>query len=176
MPFGTPALAIADGTVVAKIDNLRQLRGLTVVLRHSPADSGLPFWTYSEYAHLKELPDLALGQRVRMGEPVGFSGNTGVRPNSPKDVTNRRPGIHFAIYYSISPRFAVFGDYAIPEQVHWMDPPAIYRGREPYDTASLLALPAAEKDIPIPVMLLDGTVIPQGSKLIWPYACRRSKP
>lgn len=49
-----------------------------------------------------------------------------------------------------------------------MDPPAIYRGREPYDTASLLALPAAEKDIPIPVMLLDGTVIPQGSKLIWP--------
>jgi len=174
-PSGTPYLAIANGTVVAKIDNIRQLRGLGIVLRHSPADTGLPFWTYSEYAHLKEIPPLVLGQRVRMGDVVGLTGNTGVRPNGKSQTSERRPGIHFAIYYSRSSNFAVHGDYVVPQGVKWMDPTAIYRERGPYDTSSLIALPEQEKDVMVPHMMLDGSFRPQGTKLIWPFACRAAE-
>jgi len=170
--YDTPLLAVASGTVVAKIENERQARGLTVVLRHSPDDTGLPFWTYTEYAHLKELPPQAIGQRVRMGEVIGLTGNTGIKPNSGKTISSRRPGLHFAVYYASGPRFAVFGNYAVPEDGHWMDPSALYRGRPPYGSQELLALPEQDKDIAVPFMLTGGTLQPQDTKLIWPYACR----
>ncbi len=169
---GTPILAVADGTVVAVITNEFQARGLNMVLRHSPQDSGLPFWTYSEYAHLKTAPELVVGQRVSKGQIIAVTGNTGVKPNSKSAESKRRPAIHYAIYYSETPRFAVMGNYAIPEKPHWMDPVALYRNQAPYDSQSLLALPDAEKDVAVPVMMVDGSFSSPDAKRIWPYACR----
>ncbi|MDP6023069.1 MAG: hypothetical protein QGG19_17490 [Alphaproteobacteria bacterium] len=52
-----------------------------------------------------------------------------------------------------------------------MDPIALYRGRPPLDSGAMKALPMAEKQVPIPVVLDDGTMQPSDSKLVWPYAC-----
>tara|TARA_B100001964_G_scaffold228189_2_gene279028 strand:+ start:5483 stop:5698 length:216 start_codon:yes stop_codon:yes gene_type:complete len=54
---------------------------------------------------------------------------------------------------------------------YWMDPIALYRGRPPLDSGAMKALPMAEKQVPIPVVLDDGTMQPSDSKLVWPYAC-----
>lgn len=170
--FGTPILAVASGTVVAKIEDEFQLRGKTAVLRHSPDDTGLPFWIYTEYAHMSELPTQAIGQRVRMGEVLGPTGNTGVKPTSSSNATARRPGIHFAVYYSKTARYFPGPKYVFPEKVRWMDPHGLYRRRAPFDSQSLKDLPENEKAIAVPIMYVDGLTEPKDTKLIWPYACR----
>ncbi len=169
---GTPIIATADGIVVAKVDNLYQLRGLTVTLRHSPQDTGLPFWVYTEYGHLREMPPLAIGQRVRKGEIIGETGNTGVRPGSPSVQTLRRPGIHYAVYYAQSPMFALFQDYVVPKDPRWMDPMALFLRDGPHDSHLLAKLPLDQKNVEIAVMLSDGRTVPEATRLVWPYVCR----
>ena len=171
--FGTPILAVASGTVVAKFDPDTNARGKTVVLRHSPEDTGLPFWVFTEYAHMNELPKQSIGQRVRMGEVLGPTGNSGVTKKNRSGISRRRPGLHFAVYYSDSPRFAEVADYIVPEKARWMDSNALYRKAPPYDSQSVKALPETDKNVPIPIMYLDGTTEPANTKLIWPYACKR---
>lgn len=171
---GTPILAAADGTVVLKVDNQQQMRGMAITLRHSPEDTGLPFWTYTEYAHLQALPSQQVGQRVRMGEIIGLTGNTGVRPTQQNEKSFRRPGIHYAVYYASSRRFSVRDDYVIPEKPRWMDPMALYRGKEPYASQALESLPADEKNVAVPVILLNGQTVPAATRLVWPYACRKA--
>lgn len=170
--FGTPILAAADGTVVLVVENQHQMRGMAITLRHSPQDTGLPFWTYTEYAHLQSLPSHQVGQRVGKGEIIALTGNSGVRPSQQGTQTFRRPGIHFAVYYTQSRRFAVRDDYVVPEKPQWMDPMALYRAQTPYASQELAQLADADKDISIPVMLLDGRLVPQSTPTIWPYACR----
>lgn len=172
--FGTPILAVAAGTVVAKIEDMYQVRGRTVILRHSPEDTGLPFWVYTEYAHMNELPTQAIGQRVRMGEVLGPTGNTGVKPGSATSEHSRRPAIHFAVYYSPGPKYFLGQKYVFPGKVRWMDPHGLYRQRAPFDSQSHKDLPDQEKAIAVPVMYVDGTTEPKDTKLIWPYACRRT--
>lgn len=169
---GTPILAVADGTVVGLVDNEQQARGLAVILRHSPEDSGLPMWTFTEYAHLKTLPALMPGQRVKRGEVIAQTGNTGVKPGAISTNNNRRAGIHFAVYFSQSPAYAFVRDYIVPEKPNWMDPVAYYRLTGPYKSEALSELPEADKDVSIPVMMIDGTFLPANSKRIWPYACK----
>lgn len=67
-PWDTPVMAIAAGTIVGRFLGNNTRRGVEVIIRHSPEDTGLPFWTYTQYAHLAALPSQALGQHVRMGE------------------------------------------------------------------------------------------------------------
>jgi hypothetical protein len=167
--FGTPMLAAAAGTVVAVYPEIDNPRGIEIVLRHSPADTGLAMWTYTQYAHLNEPPKHAVGQRVRMGEVLGPTGNSGTSPMGGA----RRPAIHFAVFYADTPRYAEIAGNVVPEHGRWMDPVAFYRKSGPYDSQSMAALPDAQKFVPIPVMFLDGAVQPGGTKLIWPYACAR---
>lgn len=70
-------------------------------------------------------------------------------------------------------RFTEIPIYIIPEKGRWMDSTALYRKTGPYDSQSPPALPDAQKDIPVPVMYLDGGVEPAGTKVISPYACKR---
>jgi hypothetical protein len=35
------------------------------------------------------------------------------------------------------------------------------------------ALPGGEKEVPISVMFEDGTTSPAGTKLVWPYTCKK---
>ena len=69
-PKGTPVLAIADGTV-ARLETTAG-GGKTVLLAHGPNDT-------SAYKHLSDFAvGLRVGQSVKMGQPVGRVGSTGL--------------------------------------------------------------------------------------------------
>lgn len=54
-----------------------------------------------------------------------------------------------------------------------MDPVALFRKTLPLDSKTMADLPPAEKQVSMSVMFKDGTVYPEGTKLVWPYACSR---
>jgi murein DD-endopeptidase MepM/ murein hydrolase activator NlpD len=168
MPRGTPVRAIAAGEVVNKGLHGNDPQGIQIWLRHSPEDTGLTIWSYSQYAHLLELPEFPLGHRVRMGEAIGKTSNTGTGGGK------RRDALHFAIVYSDSRKFFVNDALVVPLDGRWMDPIAIYRNGPPFDSQSMKALPANQKQIAIPFMLEDGTTVPADTKLIWPYFCSKA--
>jgi murein DD-endopeptidase MepM/ murein hydrolase activator NlpD len=170
-PWGTPMIAAAAGTVVAKYPGEYSFRGIEIVLRHSPEDTGIPLWIYTQYAHCAEMPALDIGQRVRMGESLCPTGNTGILPRIAK--RQRRPAIHFAVFYSTSESFADFRSTIIPADGYWMDPVALFRNKLPVDSASMKTLPEAEKRVPIAVMFDNGETFPVNTKIVWPYACTR---
>jgi len=85
----------------------------------------------------------------------------------------RRPALHFGVYYSAGPKYAALRGIAIPADAHWMDPVALFRKSPPFDSASMRALPAGDKAVPIPYMLADGAAFPAGTKFVWPYRCKR---
>ncbi len=91
LPADTPVLAAAAGEVVYAdfeppffCPSLGETSALIVRLRHTTPD-GDSFETL--YAHLNRL-DVARGQRVRAGQPLGLSGSTG--------CTNG-PHLHFSV-------------------------------------------------------------------------------
>ncbi len=185
-PFGTPIVAAAAGTVVGVYDGSDSFRGKEIILRHTPEDTGIPLYIYTDYAHFERTPKFRVGDRVRMGEVLGPTGNTGVTPGrgggrrgggsggrGGDGHGHRRPAIHFAVFFSASPHYAALPAIVIPADGYWMDPVALYRGGPPFDSAAMKALPARDKRVPIPYMLADGSVYPAGSKLIWPYFCTR---
>lgn len=182
-PRGTPILAVADGKVVAMFDNHETAVGVRIFLQHAPMQTGKPFWAYSEYAHLQELPALQIGSQVKRGDVVGLTSNTGISGqaarakaggSSARPGKTRRDALHFAIMYSESPDFAVLqknGGYLVPVRAQWMDPVSFYRSTPPYDSDAVAGLKESEKQIRIPFQTPGGAVHPPESKLIWPYTC-----
>lgn len=71
--IGTPVLSMGDGVLVAQGDTDAQCRGVSfgkwILIKY---DNGLA----STYGHLSQLSKQA-GSRVKAGDVVGFSGNTG---------------------------------------------------------------------------------------------------
>jgi murein DD-endopeptidase MepM/ murein hydrolase activator NlpD len=175
VPWGTPVRAVADGSVVALYDETLSKRGNEVVLRHRPDQTGLPMWTYTAYGHLDGLPDLQIGQQLKMGEIIGPTGNSGISAKGTKgsaQSTTRRPAIHLAMFYSPHPQYTEANNTVVPKEGRWLDPMAFYRQKPPFDTPSVQALPETEKSVMIPVMLRVGTTIPEKTKIIWPYTCQ----
>lgn len=180
---GTPVLAVANGIVVGKLMNENNPKGIEIILRHRPQDTGLPVWVYTQYTHLLEMPSLAIGQRIRMGQEIGKTSNTGIsgaearrRGGDAEDTKRfwgriRRDALHFGVLYSVSPKFMQNERVFIPVDGYWMDPNALYRTSPPYDSASLKALADGQKRIPIPYILPSGETRPAGTKVIWPYPC-----
>lgn len=173
--FNVPILAAANGTVVGLFNEQDGLaRGRTVVLRHAPEDTGLAVWVYTEYAHLNDMPDLVRGQRIKMGEILGPTGNSGNGVGGKISRRNlRRPAIHYAVYYANGPRYAVNRSYVIPEDGYWMDPIALYRSQVPIDSQSLAKISPTEKSVLVPIVFTDGKFSTTQTKVIWPYPCQR---
>ncbi len=165
-PRGTPIYAVAAGTVVGKFMNDRNRKGIEVMIRHTPGQTGLAFWTYSQYTHLLEMSPLAIGASVAMGREIGKTGNTGKMGRR-----IRRDALHFAILYSARPEWSNDGRVVAPKDGYWMDPNAFYRQRAPYDSLSLAALPEDQKSVPTPYMKTGGSFVPAVTKRIWPYPC-----
>jgi murein DD-endopeptidase MepM/ murein hydrolase activator NlpD len=170
-PAGTPMISAAAGTVIGVYPGKATPRGIEIVLRHSPEDTGLPVWTYIQYTHFSEMPDFEIGQRVSMGEILGPTGNTGISIRTGEQSTTRRPAIHFGVFFNTSGQYAVGRGKIIPLDGMWMDPNALFRGEAPFDSKSLKALPLEEKEIPVAVMFEDGTTYPADAKIVWPYTC-----
>lgn len=168
-PYDEPIHAMADGVVVAKsggTDGARKSRGTLLVLQHSPQESGLPVWSYTLYAHFSKVPELEIGQRVRMGEFLGPNGRSGV-PGA-----KRGAHLHLTAFISESPRYAVVNDTVVPEGGRFIDPVALFRGQLPMDTALMRELPAEQKVTPIAYKYKSGEIVPAGAKLIWPFLCK----
>jgi hypothetical protein len=173
MPWNAPIIAAAAGEVVAIFDGKNSYRGIEVILRHSPRDSGLADWTFTGYSHFNALPALKVGDRVRMGQVLGPTGNSGRSRSSLAQSTKRRPAIHFSVVYGPSPDFTVTRNgVVVPVGAKWADPTAWLNGTVGLESYRIRDLPAASKNVPVAVMLGDGTVQPQGARRIWPYACR----
>lgn len=169
-PWDTPILAVAAGTVVGRYLGADTQRGVEVVLRHSPQDTGLPFWTYTQYAHLAALPQQVVGQRVQMGEVIGLTSNTGLdSSNGTND--HRRAALHFVAWFSPHREFADTGSAIVPVQGQWMDPHTLYRSKPPFESEKTAQLPDEEKWVAIPVMFNNGKTEPADTRLIWPYTC-----
>ncbi|MBZ0130252.1 MAG: M23 family metallopeptidase [Rhodobacteraceae bacterium] len=172
-PFGTSILAAADGEVVAIFEGRNSYRGREIVLRHSPAQTGLKVWTFSAYSHFKTLPKLKVGDRVRMGTVLGPTGNSGRGQEPGIQSKKRRPAIHFAVTYSSGPDFRISrNEVVVPRNGWWADPLAFLSGRMPLDSRVLAARPASQKAVAIGAMLMDGTIVPPKARVIWPYACQ----
>ncbi len=166
---GTPLLAIADGTVVHKHPGA-SIGGLVLVLQHAPGDTGLPVWTYTEYKHLRELPDLEIGQRVTRGQQIALSGKTGTQGGH--YGAEGFAHLHLTAFFSPVGEFKITR-MLIPAQGQWLDPLALFK-RPPLDSQTLSALPAAQKQVSIPYKTNDGRMVPEGTRLVWPFACRSS--
>lgn len=174
--YGTPIHAVMDGEVVAVYEGKRSARGIEVVMRHTPEESGLPLYLYSRYTHFKRLPDVHVGQRLKMGDVIGPTGNTGVLSCELLHQVcrrTRRPAIHFDILYSTHEKYYDSGTMIIPFEAHWMDPNALYRKTMPVDSQAMRALPEAQKAVPISYRLQSGEFYPSDTRMIWPYTCRR---
>lgn len=166
-PRGTPIRAVAAGTVVGKFTNQGNRKGVEIMLRHSPEQTGLPFWTYSQYTHLRKMSPLPIGAQVKMGQELGETGNSGKMGRRV-----RRDALHFAVLYSSRPEWSNDGHVVMPKDGYWMDPNAFYRVGPPYDSRSLAKLPKDQKKVPTPYMKSSGSVTPQDTKRIWPYSCK----
>ena len=165
-PRGTPIKAIADGVVIGKFKNIGNKKGIEIMLRHTPEQTGLPFWTYSQYTHLREMSPLKIGAVVKMGDTVGKTANTG---KMGKRI--RRDALHFAVLYSDSPKWSNDGVVVTPLDGYFMDPNAFYRPEPPYDSHSLVKFPESQKQVPVPYLKKDGSLVPTTTKRIWPYVC-----
>jgi len=172
-PWGTPMRAAAAGSVVAIYDGEGSKRGIEIILRHSPEQTGLPVWTYTGYGHLDRIPRLKVGQRVKLGQILGPTGNSGNSARGNKQSKTRRPAIHFVVFYSSERQYSENIRTIIPVDGRWMDPMAFYRQKPPFDSPSVKALPDKEKGIAIPVLFENGETYPAKTKLVWPYACSR---
>ena len=69
LPAGTPVVAPADGVVILAADHPFTLEGNLLMIDHG---AGLN----SALLHLSRI-DVAVGDRVRRGQPVGAVGRTG---------------------------------------------------------------------------------------------------
>jgi len=172
--WGTPMIAAAAGTVVGIFQGDRSARGIEIVLRHSPEDTGLPVWVYTGYGHLDRMPDLDVGQRVNLGDIIGPTGNSGVSGKKKRKQTSlRRPAIHFSAFYSETEKFAIHRDVVVPVRGHWVDPVALYRQKVPLESDALKNLPKEEKGVPIAVLFEDGQASSKSARFVWPYMCDR---
>lgn len=80
-PMGTPIFAVDDGEIVP----YREVNqyGITQAVQHS--------WGTTFYGHLQSTPSAEIGQKVRKGQQIGRSGNTGLSTG---------PHLHFGMKWN----------------------------------------------------------------------------
>jgi peptidoglycan LD-endopeptidase LytH len=100
VPTGTAEYAVTDGTIVpvagANENGWNSLGGYAVMLRADysvgPVKKGDLFY----YAHLERESALEIGTRVRVGQTVGYAGDTGYGPEVTRGLFP--PHLHFGWY------------------------------------------------------------------------------
>jgi len=169
---GTPLLAVADGEAIASGEG-GLMEGIYLWLRHAPEDTGLPFWVFSKYQHLSAPPDLKPGERVKAGQPVGLSGATGTAGKH--YGTAGYPHLHLTTFYGPSGEYEIKGmsGSMVSAKGAQLDDPLILYLRDIRDLAEVRGLPETRRCVRPGIAGEDGKVLPQGSKTVWPVACKR---
>lgn len=165
-PDGTPVLAVAAGTVVHMTTGA-SIGGIGMVLQHSPDDTGLPAWIYTEYKHLRSVPTLAIGDKIKRGQVVAAVGDTGTAGGhyGEEGFTH----LHLSAFMSPQAGFVAARSF-IPLDGQWLDPLAIFRG-PPLASAEIASLPATQKSVRFGYQTTSGKIVPETAKVIWPLPC-----
>lgn len=177
---GNPLIAIAGGQVIAKgpeSGDGAQMEGIFLWLRHSPDDTGLPFWTFSKYQHLKEPSPLSPGDRVMPGQVVAIGGDTGTYS---RKFGGSLPHLHMSTFLSEHEGYKVMGKNR-----------NIVRAREPLHVDMMVLFlkdinlerarneptyPGINKQLPVAVSTWEGRRSDPSAKLVWPVACKKATP
>lgn len=165
----TPLLAMASGKVIASGVG-GQAEGIYIWLQHAPTDTGLPFWAYSKYQHLSELPGHAIGDVIKAGDSVGLSGKTGTAGGH--YGVSGYAHLHLTTFAGASERYQRDGSRIVAEGVRIIDPLSFFV----QDLASLDELDqlsGSRKSVRISYVATDGAIRPADSRVVWPVACRQ---
>lgn len=163
---GTPVLAMASGTVVHATRG-QGIGGIGMVIQHSPDDTGLQAWIYTEYKHLRSMPPFAVGDKVKRGQTIADVGDTGTTGGH----YGEEGFTHLHLSAFMSPQSGYVSDRLfVPLDGHWLDPLAIFKG-PPLASSEIAALPAAQKSVRFGYQTTSGKTVPADAKVIWPLPC-----
>lgn len=163
---GTPVLAVASGTVVHTTKG-QGIGGIGLVVQHAPDDTGLPAWVYTEYKHLRSMPPLAIGDKVKRGQAIAEVGDTGTTGGH----YGEEGFTHLHLSAFMSPQSGFVSDRLfVPLDGQWLDPLAIFRG-PPLASAEIAPLPAAQKAVRFGYQTTAGKTVPADAKIVWPLPC-----
>lgn len=169
---GTPLLAVADGEVIAKGAG-GQMEGMFLWLRLAPVNTGLPFWTFAKYQHLSAIPELEIGSRVKAGQVVALSGDTGTKGGHYGAMGY--PHLHLSTHFGPVPEYTLlgmFGSMVKGEGATHDDTMILYMENIASRTDAH-GLPEGKRQIPVSIVGPDGVIHPAGARTVWPVACRR---
>jgi murein DD-endopeptidase MepM/ murein hydrolase activator NlpD len=168
---GTPLLAVADGELIA-LGQGGALEGIYIWLRHTPEDTGTPYFVFNKYQHLSVLPSLKVGDRVKAGMVVGLSGATGT--TGKHYGPNGYAHLHLSTFYGPSDEYEIKGMYGsmVSGKDARLDDPLLLYVESLQDISAIRGLPDERKALHPAVVGDDGSVFPKGRKTVWPVSCR----
>lgn len=140
MGVGTPVLAPEDGVVIISANNVQDqytgnpVSGETVVIRG----------TYEHWLLHNSTRLVKAGDRVKQGQVVAYSGNTGFTtgPHCHWGVRPLQPNVNNGYRGFIDPESVMKeGDMATPEQIDWAAIRMVRRRATPEDIKSMTGWP-----------------------------------
>jgi len=153
LPEGSSVLAVADGRVIERGQDLEGARGNYVAIEHH----GLGSRIFSSYVHLSGF-NVDQGQNVRRGQVIGYVGKTG------RSATYVH--LHLNVYGDQSMRV---GGRKWRYRYDYLQ--LLSGDMTPID-------PVKKRHQKVPVAYIDqhGQIHPSGAKVIWPFACTKTGP
>ena len=153
LPEGSAVLAIADGRVIERGQDLEGARGNFVAIEHS----GLGARIYSSYVHLSGF-NVDPGQNIRRGQAIGYVGKTG------RSATYVH--LHLNVYED---RSVQVGDRRWKYRYDYLQ--LLSGDMTPID-------PVKRRHQKVQVAYVDqhGQIHPPGAKVIWPFVCTKTGP
>jgi murein DD-endopeptidase MepM/ murein hydrolase activator NlpD len=162
-------LAVADGEIVHKGTG-GQLVGNYIWLHYAPDATGLPVHLFARYQHLDAVPGLEVGAKVKAGDSVARSGNTGTAGGHFGSAGYNH--LHLLFLTHDSADYTIKGPMVGPKSMNYLDPVALYLKPAPVAAnAAARDLPRERKRVAIPVMTASRTFVPAGTRVVWPVAC-----
>ncbi|MGE4317747.1 MAG: M23 family metallopeptidase [Deferribacterales bacterium] len=164
---GTPLLAFASGTVISKGMG-GMMTGIFIWTIHTPEDTGLPFYLFSKYQHLSEEANISVGDRVKTGDVIGFSGKTGTEGGY--YGSRGYPHLHWTIFAAASDEYKVKGDKVMTKG-YLVDPLIVYiKGLNSVEQS--IHPEESQKNPEIPYEIENGALYPADAKFVWPVRCK----
>ena len=169
LKIGTSLLAAANGKVIHVASGGR-LVGNVIWMQHAPDDTGLKARIYTKYQHLDEEPRLNKGTKVKVGEVIGVSGDTGTKGGHFGNFGY--PHLHMNVYASPNNKFEIRGHRVKIKNRTYIDPVAFFSETE-ISSQKLRLLPKQKKKIEVGTKLRSGEIIPAKANRIWPVFCQK---
>jgi murein DD-endopeptidase MepM/ murein hydrolase activator NlpD len=163
---GTPLVAMADGEVVITGKGGR-MEGNFMWIRHAPAQTGLSYWIYSKYQHLKAVLRLSAGDHVTAGQVVAHSGKTGTTGGH--YGAGGYPHLHWSVMKSATGKFKIRNNAVLSKGAMLIDPLQVFRDAR---VDGVNNAPPGSKTVVIPFISEDNIIQPAGAQVVWPVFCR----